>query len=250
MINLSKTNAKKNRPTKARRHKTKITKSALAKSQPVKIKPVKSKPVKINLLKKRSHKEVVAQIAAENHAHFERLDPEALADNNEASNQSGAVVHYSLSIICRHCAGTVLFNPESQGLVCGCPHCSNELILSTQETTGTSVEEIEAQVRSHIATQLAQNHPTKSVHVVGLKLFPVGGIHYKGAIELEADGQLAAAEIVVDYDNESFYWKILSQPVEPTPNQYQEAGPEAANKSVFGEVAMTAVEIALKCLTG
>jgi len=249
MIKLTKAKTERDQPAKARRVKTKTTKSALAKSKPVNIKPVKPKPVKINLVKKRSHKEIVAQIAAENRAHFDCLDPEALADKNKASDQSGVAVHYSFSIICRHCGGTVLFNPESQGLVCGCPHCSNELVLSTQETTGTSVEEIEAQVRSHIATQLAQNHSTKSVHVVGLKLFPVGGIHYKGAIELKADGQLAAAEIVVDYDKESFSWKILAQPDEPTPNQYQEAEPEAENNST-AELALSVVEIAFKCLGG
>lgn len=253
---LSKTKPEKARAGKTSRAKTKLAKPKLAKAKSVEAKSAKSRPVKINLVKKRSRKEIVAQIAAENRAYFECLDTGASAGNNETSEQTEETVHYSLSMICGHCGGAVLFNPESQGLACGCPHCSNELILSTQEeqTTApgfeTSVEEMEAQIRSHIAAHLAQNPSTKSVHVAGLKLFPAGGIHYKGAIELEVAGQSVVGEVIVDYNNESFTWTILPQPVEPMSKQHEEVEPEAKDNSLAGELAQTALEVALKCFFG
>ena len=251
---LSKAKPEKARAGKTSRARTKLATPTLAKSKSVENKSAKSRPVKINMVKKRSHKEIAAQIAAENRAYFERLDTKASGGNNEAREQAEEPVHYSLSLICGHCGGTVVFNPESQGLACGCPHCSNELILSAQEeqatTSKTIVEEIETQIRIHIAEHLAQNPSTETVHVARLKLFPAGGIRYKGAIELEVAGQSAVGEVIVDYDNESFTWTILPQPVEPMSEQHQEAEPEAEDNSLAGELAQAGLEVALKCFFG
>jgi hypothetical protein len=209
-----------------------------------------SKPTKPKPRKKESPKDAIAKIAAENRAHFERLDAKAKAQESESSTgeinlrprpharqplrlsvQPSRTSPVSTGFVCPHCQQVCAVSADLIGSDVSCPHCSNVFNATANNPTPRPATLVQPppRVTNHAATrsgnltaeQVASlEHSLRTtlnqVVIQDIRLVHLGGPKYKAHLTIMTAHGNAQWVADVNYQGNNFVWQLVDESAKGT----------------------------------